>query len=102
MRIEPFKGYRFGIDRVRDVSQVVAPPYDQISPEIQDRLYAMHPHNIVRVSYPRDEPGPARSPTSTSALGERSSGGCVRAGGSATTESRSTLTRRPTAWAAAR
>jgi uncharacterized protein (DUF1015 family) len=58
MRIEPFKGYRFGIDRVRDVSQVVAPPYDQISPEIQDRLYAMHPHNIVRVSYPRDEPGP--------------------------------------------
>jgi uncharacterized protein (DUF1015 family) len=58
MRIEPFKGYRFGIDRVRDVSQVVAPPYDQISPEIQDRLYAMHPYNIVRVSYPRDEPGP--------------------------------------------
>jgi uncharacterized protein (DUF1015 family) len=57
MRIEPFKGYRFGIDRVRDVSQVVAPPYDQISPEIQDRLYAMDPYNIVRVSYPKDEPG---------------------------------------------
>jgi uncharacterized protein (DUF1015 family) len=58
MRIEPFEGYRFGINRVRDVSQVVAPPYDQISPETQDRLYAMHPHNIVRVSYPRDAPGP--------------------------------------------
>ena len=28
---------------MRDVSEVVAPPYDQISPEIQDRLYAMHP-----------------------------------------------------------
>jgi uncharacterized protein (DUF1015 family) len=61
MRIEPFKGYRFGIDRVRDVSQVVAPPYDQIGPETQDRLYAMHPHNIVRVSYPRDEPGPGET-----------------------------------------
>jgi uncharacterized protein (DUF1015 family) len=61
MRIEPFKGHRFGIDRMRDVSPVVAPPYDQISPEIQDRLYAMHPNNIVRVSYPRDEPGPGET-----------------------------------------
>ena len=40
MRIEAFRGYRFGNDRSRDVSEVVAPPYDQISPEIQDRLYA--------------------------------------------------------------
>jgi uncharacterized protein (DUF1015 family) len=60
MRIAPFRGYRFG-DRVHDVSAVVAPPYDQISPETQDRLYAMHPDNIVRVSYPRDEPGPGES-----------------------------------------
>src|SRR4029453_12501668 len=58
MRVDPFKGYRFGIDRMRDVSPVVAPPYDQISPEMQERLYAMHPNNIVRVSYPRDGPGP--------------------------------------------
>src|SRR4030095_8438441 len=29
-------------------------PYDQISPETQDRLYAMSPYNIVRASYPRD------------------------------------------------
>src|SRR6185436_12430948 len=61
MRIAPFKGYRFGIGRVRDVSPVVAPPYDQISPETQNRLYAMHPDNIVRVSYPRDDPGPVES-----------------------------------------
>jgi hypothetical protein len=61
MRIEAFKGHRFGIDRARDVSAVVAPPYDQISPEIQDRLYAMHPNNIVRVSYPRDLAGPGET-----------------------------------------
>src|SRR4029453_7106269 len=61
MRIEPFKGYRFGIDRMRDVSPVVPPPDDQISPEMQERLYAMHPNNIVRVSYPRDEPGPGET-----------------------------------------
>ena len=70
MRIAPFKGYRFGIDRVRDVSQVVAPPYDQISPEIQDRLYAMHPQNIVRVSFPRDEPGPGETADKYQRAGE--------------------------------
>src|SRR5262245_54423125 len=61
MRIAPFRGYRFGIDRVHDVSSVVAPPYDQISPETQDRLYALHPSNIVRVSYPKDQPAPGET-----------------------------------------
>ena len=56
MRVRPLRGYRFAIDRERDVSKVVAPPYDQISPEQQAALYGMSPANIVRVSYPRDEP----------------------------------------------
>ncbi len=54
MRVRAFRGYRYGIGRVREVSEVVAPPYDQISPEVRERLYAMSPHNIVRVSFPRD------------------------------------------------
>jgi len=54
MEIKPLRGYRYGGDTRRDVSPVVAPPYDQISPESQERLYAMSPHNIVRVSYPKD------------------------------------------------
>ena len=57
MEIKPFRGYRHGIGRERDVSAVVAPPYDQITREVQDRLYAMSPHNIVRVTLARDEPG---------------------------------------------
>ena len=57
MEIKPFRGYRYGSARARDVSAVVAPPYDQIGPETQDRLYAMSPHNIVRVTLARDEPG---------------------------------------------
>ena len=36
---------------------MVAPPYDQISPEMQDRLYAMSADNIVRATFARDEPG---------------------------------------------
>jgi uncharacterized protein (DUF1015 family) len=50
MRIKPFRGYRFG--RGRDVTAVVAPPYDQITPDMQDRLHAMSPDNIVRITLP--------------------------------------------------
>ena len=53
MRIAPFRGYRHG-GRARDLTPVVAPPYDQISPPMQEALYAMSPDNIVRVSFPRD------------------------------------------------
>jgi uncharacterized protein (DUF1015 family) len=54
MEIRPLRGYRYAGSEARDISAVVAPPYDQISPEMQDRLYAMSPHNIVRVTYPKD------------------------------------------------
>jgi uncharacterized protein (DUF1015 family) len=54
MRVRPLRGYRHAIGREREVSKVVAPPYDQISPEQQEQLYAMSPANIVRVSYPKD------------------------------------------------
>ena len=55
MRVRPFRGYRYAIGREPEISKVVAPPYDQISAEQQDALYAMSPANIVRVSYPRDD-----------------------------------------------
>jgi uncharacterized protein (DUF1015 family) len=56
MNVQPFRGYRYA-GAASDLSKVVAPPYDQISPETQERLYAMSPTNIVRVTYARDEPG---------------------------------------------
>ena len=40
--------------RARDITNVGAPPYDQISPEQQDLLYGLSPCNIVLVSYPRE------------------------------------------------
>jgi uncharacterized protein (DUF1015 family) len=55
MNVRAFRGYRHV--GVADVTKVVAPPYDQISPETQERLYAMSPANIVRVTLPRDEAG---------------------------------------------
>jgi uncharacterized protein (DUF1015 family) len=57
VRIEPFRGYRYAVGTSRDVSRIVAPPYDQISPETQAHLYALSPENIVRVTFARDERG---------------------------------------------
>jgi uncharacterized protein (DUF1015 family) len=56
MRVRPLRGYRYAAG-ARDLSLVVAPPYDQISPETRERLCAMSPANIVRVSLPRGGPG---------------------------------------------
>jgi uncharacterized protein (DUF1015 family) len=55
MNVRPFRGYRHA--GLVDVTTVVAPPYDQISPAMQEQLYAMSPTNIVRVTYPRHEGG---------------------------------------------
>ncbi|MBI1964448.1 MAG: DUF1015 domain-containing protein [Candidatus Rokubacteria bacterium] len=52
MDVRPFRGYRHAAGG--DVSAVVAPPYDQIGPELQERLHALDPENIVRVTLPRD------------------------------------------------
>jgi uncharacterized protein (DUF1015 family) len=61
VRIRAFRGYRYGSGVDRDLSKIVAPPYDQISPPMQERLYAMSQANIVRVSYPADAPGPGET-----------------------------------------
>jgi uncharacterized protein (DUF1015 family) len=52
VKIRAFRGHRYGIGRVADVSAVVAPPYDQISPAMQRQLHEMDPHNIVHLTLP--------------------------------------------------
>ncbi|MBK8013835.1 MAG: DUF1015 domain-containing protein [Deltaproteobacteria bacterium] len=55
--IRPFRAIRYQPDHVGDISKVIAPPYDVISPELQDELYARSEKNIVRVDLNRAEPG---------------------------------------------
>ncbi len=43
------------------MSSVLAPPYDQIGPETQARLYEMSPWNIVRLTLPREGYAAARA-----------------------------------------
>ena len=47
--IMPFEGLRYNLAQVGNLSDVVAPPYDVISPEEQDELYAKHENNVVRL-----------------------------------------------------
>ncbi len=53
--IVPFRALRYNPRFVPDLAQVVAPPYDVISPEAQERYYARHPYNVVRLILAKDE-----------------------------------------------
>lgn len=55
--IQAFCGIRYNPGHVGALSDVVAPPYDVITPELQDALYQKHPCNVVRLELNRPEPG---------------------------------------------
>lgn len=55
--IQAFRGIRYNLGHVGSLSDVVAPPYDVISPELQEQLYKRHPCNVVRLILNRVEPG---------------------------------------------
>jgi uncharacterized protein (DUF1015 family) len=55
--IKPFKGLLYNPELVNDFSNVTAPPYDVISPELQETLYKRHPNNVVRLILPTPTPG---------------------------------------------
>lgn len=48
--IFPFRGYRYNQEKVKNVGEVFAEPYDKITPEFQEKYYRRHPWNIVRFS----------------------------------------------------
>ena len=50
MEIRAFRAYRFDSAVVGDAGDCVAPPYDVISDEQQEQLYAKNEHNIVRIT----------------------------------------------------
>src|SRR5262245_35223323 len=58
-KIFPFRSLRYALNEV-PIEKVVTQPYDKISKEMQDRYYALHPNNIVRIvlgkSTPEDTP----------------------------------------------
>ncbi len=53
----PFAALRYNLDHVGNLSDVIAPPYDVIDPELQDELYKRHAANVIRIILNRQEPG---------------------------------------------
>lgn len=58
-RIQAFRGWRYDLRAAGAASldELLAPPYDVISPQEQAALYARHPYNIIRLDLSRDELG---------------------------------------------
>src|SRR5678815_4834249 len=54
--VRPFRGLMYN-PREASIDKVVTQPYDKISREMQDRYYALDPHNIVRVILGRNLEG---------------------------------------------
>lgn len=54
--IIPFKGILYNQEKIPDLSQVVAPPYDIISKEQQEKYYQTHPYNCIRLILGKDLP----------------------------------------------
>src|SRR5215213_8407199 len=67
--LAPFRGVRYRGEPPGDLSTVIAPPYDVISPAQQDALYDRSPHNVIRLEYGR-EPPPVRYDTAAAALAQ--------------------------------
>jgi len=53
--IQAFRAIRYNLGHVGSLSDVIAPPYDVIGPELQDELYRRHPNNVVRLILNRQE-----------------------------------------------
>jgi uncharacterized protein (DUF1015 family) len=55
--IQAFRAVRYDLGHVGALSDVVAPPYDVISPQLQEQLYQRHPANVIRLILNREQPG---------------------------------------------
>ncbi|HYT33582.1 MAG TPA: DUF1015 domain-containing protein [Ktedonobacteraceae bacterium] len=55
--VQPLRGIRYASTVVGDLAEVVTPPYDVISQDAQERYYARHPYNIIRLELGREEAG---------------------------------------------
>ena len=49
--VQPLRGLHYSQERVKDLAQVITPPYDIISKEAQARYYERHPYNIIRLEF---------------------------------------------------
>ncbi len=47
--VRPFRGIVYNPEKISDLADVTAPPYDVISPQEQEDFHKRHPQNIIRL-----------------------------------------------------
>ena len=52
----PFRGILYNVSKV-SMEDVMAPPYDIITPEYREALYMQSPYNIVKIDFGKEETG---------------------------------------------
>ncbi|MEI6632034.1 MAG: DUF1015 domain-containing protein, partial [bacterium] len=55
-KIKPFKAVIYNQEKIKDISGVVCPPYDVISPQRQQYFYDLHPNNFIHLLLPKATP----------------------------------------------
>lgn len=55
--VHPFRGILYNPEHITDIADVVAPPYDVISPREQEAYYNQHENNVVRLILGKSQPG---------------------------------------------
>lgn len=68
-KILPFKAMLYNQDLISSLTEVVTPPYDVISPEMQKEFYARSPYNFCRVDLTLENP-PQRYETARQSYAE--------------------------------
>ena len=54
--VHPFRGIQYNPSKIKEFSEVVAPPYDIISPAEQENHYAKSPYNVIRLILGKEFP----------------------------------------------
>jgi len=54
--VYPFRGVRYNQRLVKDIATVICPPYDIITPQMEQALYLKNEYNFVRVELGRELP----------------------------------------------
>ncbi len=61
--VKPFRAERYDVAKAGPLEQLVAPPYDVISPQEREDYLARSPYNVVHLTLPDDEEQAARDLT---------------------------------------
>ncbi len=54
--IRPFQGLHYNPSMVKDLAKVLCPPYDIITPQLQQELYERSDYNFVRIEHGKELP----------------------------------------------